>query len=208
MALKFRCIAALGLLGLSASCSDPVPPASQGSASIHVQTPATPGVSCGPGVHTANAPTAQMSQDQTSGQGRPKDVVIDGEQGRHFSCSVKPSGDGFVVAGDMNVPAFDKNKMPLPIPTQITISIPSIAKDQSTAMGTLLVADNDSAGAGLRSDTCVYSVKPDTTVNRQLGIGPGKIWGSVTCTNLKDPRDPGSSCDVDVGYFVMENCDQ
>jgi hypothetical protein len=150
-----------------------------------------------------------MSIDQTTGQSRPKgDVVIDGEQGRHFSCSVKPSGDGFAVAGDMNVPAFDKNKMPLQIPTQITISIPSIAKDQSGAMGTLLVADNDSAGVGLRSDTCLSSVKADATTNKSLAIAPGKIWGSVTCTNLRDQRDPASSCDVDVGYFVMENCDQ
>ena len=95
MALKFRCIAALGLLGLSASCSDPVPPASQGSASIHLQTPVTPGVSCGPGVHSANAPTAQTSTEQTTGTSRPKsDVVIDGEQGRHFPARSSQAATG------------------------------------------------------------------------------------------------------------------
>jgi len=208
MALKFRCIAALGLLGLLASCSDPVPPASQGSASIHLQNPAAGGASCSPGVHWANAPTAQMSTEQTTGLGRAKDIIIDGEQGRHFSCAVKASGDTFGVSGEMVVPAFDKNKMQLPIPTRISLNIPSIQKDQTNAMGSMLVADNESAGAGLQSTTCQFSVKADMTTNKSLAIAPGKIWASVTCTGLKDNKDPSSSCDVDVGYFVMENCDQ
>ena len=36
-----------------------------------------------------------MATEQTTGKGRPKDAVVDGEQGRHFTCSVKPNGDKF-----------------------------------------------------------------------------------------------------------------
>ena len=91
----------------------------------------------------------------------------------------------------MNVPAFDKNKMPLRIPTRITISIPSIAKDQSGAMGTLLVADNDSAGVGLQSDTCLYSVKADATMNKSLAHRPRKDLGKRHLHESQGPEGPG-----------------
>jgi hypothetical protein len=197
--------------GSTGSCPTPqgciVAPASQGSASIHLGNAETAGVSCGPGVHWVNAPTSFISTDLTTGQGRPRDIVVDGEQERHFACVVRASGDKFVVSASMNVPAFDKDHNPLQIPTRIQLAT-TIGKDESGASGSLVVADNEMAGAAYQSQACLYSVKADLTQDRNLAIDKGKAWGSVTCPSLRDPKDPASSCVVDIGYFILENCDQ
>ena len=214
MARKFPCIAALGLLGFLASCSDPVPPASQGSASIHFNGPnmadAAAGKMCPPGTHWANAPTAQTADQQTTGATRPKDTIKDGEQGRDFKCSVVASGDKFAVSGTMKVPAFDKDMKQLPLPTQIQITRLTIGKGESGATGSLSVADFPSAGNFYQSQSsdCVFSVQSDPTTNKMLAVDAGKIWGKVTCPSVNDPSDPSSSCAIDLGYFILENCDQ
>jgi hypothetical protein len=213
MATKFPCIGVLGLLGFLASCSDPVPPASQGSATLHFNGPsmtaAMAGKMCSAGTHFTTVPSSFDSAKYTTGSTRPPagDVLIDGEQGRQFSCSVKASGDKFVVGGQLNIPAFDKDMKPLPIPTQISFGT-TIGKDESGATGTLSVADNDSGGAVYQATGCSYSVKADATTNKKLAIDAGKIWGSVTCPDIGDPSVPNSSCTIDSGYFILENCDQ
>ena len=120
MGPKFPSIAVLGLLGFTASCSDPVPPASQGSATIHFNGPnmeaAMAGKMCSAGTHFTTAPSTYDSAKFTTGSNRPTDVLVDGEQGRQLSCSVKASGDKFVVSGLLNIPAFDKDMKPLPRP--------------------------------------------------------------------------------------------
>ena len=208
MAPKFPCIAALGL-GFLASCSDPVPPASQGSVSLHFSGPSAAasmaGKMCQAGNHYSNAPSAFDSAQYTTGTSRPKDTIVDGEQGRTLSCSVKPSGDKFVVNAQLNVPAFDKDKKPLLNATIIQLGT-TIGKDESGATGSVVVSDNDTV-ATYTSSTCTYSVKADMTVNAKLAIDAGKIWGSVDCQDMGDPKVPSSSCVVS-GYFVLENCDQ
>jgi len=211
MAPKFPCIGALGLLGLLASCSDPVPPASQGSASIHFAGPnmadAAAGKRCPAGVHYADAPTALTADQRTTGSTRPKDTIIDGEQSRAFTCSVVASGDKFSVNADITIPAFDKDMKQLPLPTRIQLQT-TIGKDQSGATGSVGVGDDVSGGVFYQGSGCVFSVMKDATTNAKLGIDVGKAWGSVTCPSITDAKDPSSSCGVDVGYFILENCDQ
>jgi hypothetical protein len=216
MAPKFPCIGAVGLVGFLASCSDPVPPASQGSASIHFQGPsmeaAAAGKQCPAGVHFADAPSAFTTQQRTTGASRPTDankqsiIAVDGEQSRQFQCSVVASGDKFSVSGSMNVPAFDKDMKPIQIPTQIQLST-TIGKGESGAMGRLAVSDNATAGNFYQATDCLFSVKSDAA-NPKLNIDAGKMWGSVTCSNFTLPDDPSSSCVIDSGYFILENCDQ
>jgi hypothetical protein len=209
MAPKFPCIGVLGLLGFVASCSDPVPPASQGSATLHftgISPEATmAGKMCQAGIKFVTAPSTYEASEYTSGTTRPKDTVIDGEQGRQFSCSVKASGDKFVVNGSMNVPAFDKDKKPLNIPTQIRVST-TIGKDESGATGMVVVSD-DTIGSTYQSSTCTFSVSHDMGANAKLAIDAGKVWGSVNCPDIGDPQATASSCTL-VGYFILENCDQ
>jgi hypothetical protein len=211
MAQKFPCIGALGLLGFLASCSDPVPPASQGSASIHYNAP-TPAAQmmmkmCSAGTHWAHAPSTFNSEQFTTGTNRSDDVVVDGELGRKFSCSVKANGDKFVVNGEMSVPAFDKDNKPLPVNTLIRINIPTIGKDDSAAVGSLVTSDNETVSS-YQSTECTFSVKADATTNKKLAVAEGKIWGSVNCQDLQDKGSTSSSCTIDIGYFILENCDQ
>jgi hypothetical protein len=211
MAPKFPSIGVLGLLGFLASCSDPVPPASQGSATLHFNGPSPmavmEGKMCQAGTHFTTAPSTYETAQYTSGTTRPSDVLVDGEQGRQFSCSVKASGDKFVVSGSMNIPAFDKDKKPLPIPTIVSLST-TIGKDESGAPGTLSISDDPTGGSVYRSTACIFSVKPDTGANKKLAIDAGKIWGSVTCPDIANQGATSSSCTIDSGYFILENCDQ
>jgi hypothetical protein len=125
-----------------------------------------------------------------------------------LQCGVVPSGDKFAVSAEINVPAFDKDNQPLQIPTQIRLRT-TIGKDESGAPGTLIVADSATGGFSYQSTACMFSVKADAaTQNSKLAIDSGKAWGSVTCSSIEDLRSPSSSCTVDVGYFILENCDQ
>ena len=134
-------------------------------------SPAEPrrwGPAVGPAFTGPTRRPPRCRRSRPPGSGRAKDIVIDGEQGRHFSCAVKPSGDTFAVTGDMNVPGLRQDtKMPLPIPTRITLSIPFNRKRPEPApWEALSVADNEGAGAALQSTTCLFSVKADATTNK------------------------------------------
>jgi hypothetical protein len=183
-------------------------PASQGSASIHFQGPSTAdaalGKMCPAGVHFADAPSAFTTSDRTTGSSRPPETIVDGEKSREFTCLVTPSGDKFAVSASINVPAFDKDGQPLNIPTQIKLET-TIGKGEAGAPGTLSVSDDQTAGLFFSSMGCLFSVKPDTTRNK-LAIDDGKAWGSVTCDSIANPSDPATSCMVDSGYFILENC--
>lgn len=202
-----------GAGGTASACaplleSCPALPASQGSASIHVQGPSMEAVAagkqCAPGVHFADAPSAFTSDERTTGSTRPHDTIVDGESSAQFACSVVPSGDKFAVSGQINIPAFDKDNHPLSIPTQIRVST-TLGKDDTGAPGALSVSDSSTAGISYQANECTFTVKPDVQ-DPKLGIGPGKAWGRVICPNLADLQDPSSSCSVDVGYFILENC--
>jgi len=83
----------------------------------------------------------------------------------------------------------------------------TISKEANAAQGSLSIADDSTAGVFYRSDDCSFSVQPNTT-NPMLAIDSGQIWGSVLCSKLTDPLDPSGECNVDVGYFVLENCSE
>jgi hypothetical protein len=189
----------------------PVPPASQGSVTIHFADPSQQAVmagkQCAAGVHFANAPTTFDSAQYTTGTTRPSDVIVDGEKGRSLACKVAPKGDKFEVSATFQVPAFDKDARPLPIPTRVQLET-TIGSGESGAPGTLMVADNATGEDTYESKACAFSVQPDVALNKKLAIGAGKAWGSVACPNYESMQSPSSSCSVDIGYFILENCIQ
>jgi hypothetical protein len=189
--------------------TDPIAPASQGSATIHFQGPSMDAIAsgklCPPGVHFANAPSSYDSAQFTTGISRAPNVLVDGENGVSFSCKVLPAGDKFSVTADISSPAFDKNGKALSIPTQIELST-IIGAGESGASGSLTVADDQTGGATYTSGACIFSVQADANADKKLAIGAGKAWGKVTCPSFDDPSAPLSSCTVDFGYFILENC--
>jgi hypothetical protein len=183
------------------ACSDPIPPAAQGAASIHFGKTATD--LCNPGIHVANAPYLRQGGQVVTGTASPAYKLVDGQDGGQVTCRVAPSGGGYSVSGSLASPAQNAAGMTLQS-TIIDISIPSIAENQSGAKGSLTVNDDKTQSTYQSGqDGCVFSVS-----GQQLGIAPGRIWASVTCAHLSDPLNgSGATCSAD-GYFVLENCSQ
>lgn len=203
MARKFPCLGALGLVGLVAGCSDPVPPAAQGAISLHLATPNS-GLICSPGPHWANVPDDPKKPPQTSGDVGGKRAV-DGEGGMAVQCKVQQSGDTYTVTATLESPASDLTGRTVDN-TSINLSV-KIKEGQDDAKGSVRVFD-DKTQAVYGSTDCTYSVSPNDGAS-QLAIHPGRAWGQVTCRNLTDPSNASTpSCDVDRAFFVIENCQQ
>ncbi|HKQ68842.1 MAG TPA: hypothetical protein VJT73_05860 [Polyangiaceae bacterium] len=203
MAWKSLCFSAFGLLGMLPACSDPVPPPSRAAAAIHIAGPISGTGRCTPDAHFATVPhnPAGLARVTESTIG---DRSVDGEGGALVKCSVKPSGDKFVVEANLSVPALDPKGMPLNN-TIMTLST-TVGPEESGAAASFLLQD-DHTESSFTSSKCKVSVKKNAPTDG-LEIAPGKIWAAVTCTELKDQKDPESGCDLDSGYIVLENCDQ
>src|SRR5262245_50264202 len=104
IARNFPCLGAIALLGISAGCSDPIPPAAQGAVSLYMG-PAQGGT-CSAGSHYVNAPYVARGGQQTTGKLVPGKAV-DGEGGSSVSCSVKPNGGKYSFSASISVPAVD-----------------------------------------------------------------------------------------------------
>jgi hypothetical protein len=201
---NFPWIGLMSILGL-VSCSDPVPPAAQASVSLHVappRSPTTAGAKCTPGPHAVYAPfltSAEITQQTTATFGGPR--AVDGEGSMKVSCSVRSSGSGFDVSGQVTSPAKDAQGMAIQ-PTSVFIST-SLAKDAVDAPGTLRLQDSFTSTA-YDASKCKFTVQP--AAGEKLAVDSGKIWARVACTELTDLHDvSGSACDVD-GYFIFEKC--
>jgi len=209
-ARKIAGFTALALTGLVAACSDAVPPAAQGAASFHVAAPAMAGFSCPAVPHWSNAPfipnmattqTVTLDQKGPDGNGSGP-LAVDGQGGAVVKCSVKASGDKFVVSGRISGPVPEKQ------PNQLTVSNLTIGPNDTMVGGTVTVTD-DITGTPLSSNTCQFTPRPVT--NGNPGVSAGKIWASVTCTNAGDVNNaaPNARCDFNPpAVFVFENCDQ
>jgi hypothetical protein len=205
MARKSYCLSTVGFAFLFAGCSDPIPPAGQGAASIHFNK--TNEDLCNPGIHWANAPYLAQGGEVVTATTSPASKLIDGQDGAQVSCRVAPSGGGFSVSGSLTGPATSQQGMSLQS-TFIDISIPAIAENQAGAKGTLSVTDDKTLQPyGSGPDGCTFSVSP--AAGEQLAIAAGRIWVKVSCDHMSEPGNAsGATCNVDRGYVVLENCSQ
>jgi hypothetical protein len=210
MARNISGVVALAACGLLLSCGDPVPPAAQGSLSIHLSQPNDPDdpkASCSPSIHWVNVPyPRKKTQVQQTTELDPKVKAVNGQDGNTVSCSVAPNGSDFKVSIDASAYAEDDDGKKL-APTHVHITIPKIAKGQSGASGSFSFQDNFSSTTYSSQPNlpCSFSVQ-SMGDSDSFGIEEGKIWGRMTCASVPDPKSPGSSCGVDTGFFVFENC--
>jgi hypothetical protein len=211
-ARNVSCAFALSLLGLVASCSDPVPPAAQGSASLYVNTVANPTAAahCPAGVHWVDVPDATGQQNFPNAKAP---VAVDGQNQMSVKCTVKDNGGSFSVSGTMAAPATNPMTK-MPASTNIAFST-TISADQ-TAPGSMSLQDWSMASPftstddnGRAAPTCMFSVHPLNS-NDQLAIAAGRVWMSVTCPKFRDPQSPDLNevCSISSGIIVLENCQQ
>ena len=206
MAWKFSGTCAFGLFGLTTGCSDPVPPASQASASLYLTAASMPvNARCTPGAHWVNVPFTKGGGQTTNANAR-AGVAVDGVDQMGVKCSVKDGGGIFQVTGELKSPAVDPQDQPVN-PTIITVST-QIASDQAGAMGAVSLTDSKS-GSTYSSEACSFSVRPPQ-VGGPMGVAPGRMWASVSCPTFRDPlsSDIDAVCEISQGYVVLENCAQ
>jgi hypothetical protein len=187
----------------------PTGPAPRASVSLHIQeydsTDPTHGMDrCPPGRHWINVPYQRERAPSTQTQQTTNAVVaataVNGQDNDSVVCLVRQSGDRFSVSADANGYAstdIEKRK-----PSIVHIRIPSIGPNESNAAGALSVQD-DATLTAYTTMQCTFS-----TEGGSLGVKSGGIWGAVRCEDLLDPALPGSACQVDVGFFLFENCAQ
>jgi hypothetical protein len=175
----------------------PVPPASQGAASISFATADAPIMAMCSVPHRATAPILMAGNATTTNTNKGTEA-IDGQNGSLVSCTVTPAAGGYSVSATIHSENGTKF-------ADIAISNLTIAEGQSDAAGTLSVIDDTTqyAYASPFANPCIFSV-----VGSSLGIGPGKIWGSVTCASLIDRTSASADQCKATGYFIFENCAQ
>jgi hypothetical protein len=190
--------AAIGLSAILGSCSSPVPPASQGSASVMLGKSSSASATC-PSGGTINIPyDASKSGPTTTGSGRPA-PAIDGEGGQTVACKVKPNGSLYEVTGTLYSPGNGAT---------VELAV-VIAAGGENVPGAVTVTDGpnrleiDKVNA---LSTCEFTVKAGA--GESLSIAPGRVWGKVTCANLGILNSPSDVCNLSNGFFILENCDQ
>jgi hypothetical protein len=195
----------LGLVPLLTSCSDPVPPASQGAASIAFANPDDPtGTSTArcPVPHTSTAPILTAGNVRTTDVSKGS-IAIDGENGNLVQCTVSPGGGGYNVYAKIHSDVTTAQGRQW---SDIVISNLTIGAGGVDVPGMLTVMDNITdqiAYLSPSTDPCKFTV-----TGGSLGIGGGKIWGKVACPTLKDPANAGGDKCKATGYFIFENCAQ
>lgn len=208
MARNVAGIGALGSLFLLSACGDPVPPAAQAGISIHLQEydpmdPVHGTERCPPSRHWVNVPYDKDRPPTSQKQLTDANMAVravNNQDGNSVSCTVAPSGSGFTVKGSAR--AYAESDGVKYKPTIVHLNIPSISASDNNARGNIAIQDDASLNT-YTSEECFYSVQGNS-----LGIDAGMIWASVRCEALRDERAPGSGCQVDTGFFVLENCAQ
>jgi hypothetical protein len=183
--------------------------ATRASVSLHMQEydPMHPDYGmyhCPPSRHWMNVPYDRAR----SPTGQPQQVddtaalfwAAHGENGDSVACTVRANGAAFAVTAEATGYAeFDGLQRR---PTVVHIRIPSIVTGDSSAPGSVSFQD-DASLVTYSSSQCVFSIQGGS-----LAVTPGRIWASVRCENLANPTQPDAACQMDVGYFVFENCSQ
>jgi hypothetical protein len=197
-------VPALGLIPLFTSCSDPVPPASQGAATITLSNPDSAASSTArcPVPHRSTAPILTAGNQATTDISKGT-LAIDGENGNLVECSVVAGNGGYNVYAKIHSDITTSQGHQW---ADIVISNLTIAEGQSGATGMVTLMDNVTDQIAYLSQSqnpCVFSVS-----TASLGIGPGKIWAQVTCPSLRDPANAGGDECKASGFFIFENCAQ
>jgi hypothetical protein len=190
-------VPALGLLPLLLTgCSDPVPPASQGAVALSFSDPDPPATTLCSNKGAKTAPILVAGNVRTTATNKGTEST-DQQNGDFVSCSVTPGGGGYIVTASIDSKVGSQ---------QIHVSITNltIREGQSDATGMLSVLlDDTSLYSSPTTDPCKFSVSGGA-----LGVGPGKIWGSVTCTGLLESGSVDRATCKNTGYFIFENCVQ
>jgi hypothetical protein len=198
-------VAALGLLNVLAGCSDPVPPASQGAVAITLTSPDP--VVGGPNTwtcrvpHTATAPIAVAGADRVSATNKGA-IAVDRENGARVTCNVVPAGGGFTVTASIHAELSNAQG---PQTADVSITGLTIGENQSDVPGMLAVTDSTTSttNSSSSSEPCKFSV-----AGGSMGVGPGKVWGAITCPGLVESGMAGDFKCKAVGNFIFENCGQ
>jgi hypothetical protein len=187
------------------SAPHPDGPAAQASVSLHLIATTTPGSLCLPGAHWVNIPFATLGGQQMTASSR-AGVAVDGNGQMAVECSVVSAGSQFAVTANLESPATTESGSPLN-PTYVQLRT-TIAADQADATGTVSLQD-DQSGTTYAAQDCTFSVHP-AAAGDQLGVAPGQIWASVVCHTVRDEQSSNQSdvCQIESGYFALENCAQ
>jgi hypothetical protein len=202
----------IGALGGSAGVGGAITRApSQGAATISFTNPDPPAVGPAPLCpfpHTSAAPIFTTGYDPTTSTAKGTEAItgvtetVDARTGNLVMCSVVPVTGGYDVYARIHSEVSDRlgNQW-----ADIEISHLTMAAGQSHVSATLSVSDEVTRSAYSPPTTipCTFSV-----TGGSMGIGSGRIWGSVTCAALIDPSSAsGDTCKA-TGYFIFENCAQ
>ena len=191
MALKSLLMGAAAVATISTvSCSDPVPPPSQGGAYVEINA-APAGVTPAGRKCSIQGHSAQIGNPPPSGSS-PGKRVVDGEGGASVSCRVSKSGGGYKFNG-----TAQHNKVTFYVNGEVT-----------SGAGTAKVTTYDPtslATLGNPSDTPC-----EVTVTEPLQVASGRIWAAFKCPAFVDISQPDGPlfCEAEAGWFVFENCDE
>lgn len=190
--MKMRTLVAVSVvafLGASAiGCDDPVAPVGQGAVQLFV----------GP------VPTAELKEgelpcafaQQTFKIGSVTAVsrasITDGNEGVGVGCTVRPSGSGFTISGNIS-----KGNNAFGVTGYVETG-------KETEGEASLNIDPNLLGGNTK---CTLAV--DRTVDgSQLAIGPGRVWARISCTRLEVIGvQPTRVCKAE-GFLVFENCEE
>jgi hypothetical protein len=187
------------LLCLMHACSDPPSPPAQ--AAVWLQASPAPGKVCTTtngklGIPSKfNASVIQELNCQLGSGCKPDDyVVVDRDTGSVVTCNVSPSGGNYAV--NLSLVVDGSNVM-----GGVSMNF-SLAGTLSPSGGTASINESNSVavGGGNQVD-CTVSITPPTGL-----VAKGKIWGSFSCENFRDPNNIGDTGCVVTGQFLFENC--
>lgn len=203
-------IGVLGCLPLMAACGDAVPPAPQANVSIQLQEyppedPVNGNKRCPPYRHWLNVPyqrdKSPSAQSQQANESNADVRATNGQDGNKVSCTVSPNGSNFKVVASAT--GFAQNVDRKLASVIVSINIPSIGEGDDSAPGRFTFQDDTTAGNQYHSEDCTYSVNGGA-----MGVKAGGIWGQIRCDGVKEDKTPDSSCLIERGFFVFENCNQ
>lgn len=118
------------------------------------------------------------------------ELKADTSEGAVVECRVKPTEEGYAVAGTVRLDG-----------QYLTVVVPALRTDATSAApsaGSIELATAKSDGV-YRSDACSVYLVDDELVD------DGKVWASFHCPTITGAY--GSSCGVTEGTFAFDLCD-
>jgi|GEM_PF-6747830 len=179
-------------LTLLGACGSPAPPFPQGAVSFSVSPPS--GKSCNRGGFSKSlgmineTEVASLVDRQNGASIRCKISPLVNGSGFRLDASIKLGDDQLSITGD--IASLGTSRVQVSVTTQETKST--------------LTSGTPSATGG--AEPCMVSI-PDSP-SETLGVSAGKIWASLTCTDLRDYRDTSESvCGISDSYIFFDNCE-